>query len=80
MSVTEEITIHGYPHGGVAGQKPRVPMVHILASDEFGTVHSISFHPVYAESVANSIVKMAKAARVGYKKKPITIKVSEAIG
>lgn len=77
MSTTEEITIHGYPNGGVSGQKPRVPMVHILASDDFGQVHSISFHPVYAESVANSIIRAAKAARAGRKNHPIKIKVSE---
>lgn len=80
MSTTEDITIHGYPHGGIKGSKPRVPMVHILASDEFGRVHSISFHPVYAESIANSIVKRAKSAKAGRETRPITIKVSETIG
>lgn len=79
MSTTEEITVHGYPHGGILGEKPRIPMVHILASDEFGRVHSISFHPVYAESLANSIVKMAKAARAGRKRNSIKIKVTETI-
>lgn len=79
MSVTEEITIHGYPHGGVPGHKPRVPMVHILASDEFGCVHSISFHPVFADSLANSIIKMARSARAGRKRNSIRIKVSETI-
>jgi hypothetical protein len=31
--MSEELTVHGYPHGGVAGTKPRIPMVHLLASD-----------------------------------------------
>lgn len=80
MSTTEEINIHGYPHGGIQGEKPRVPMVHILATDDFGRVHSISFHPIYAESLANSIIKRAKSAKAGRKTRPITIKISEIIG
>lgn len=71
--MSEEITIHGYTNGGVTGQKPRIPMVHILASDEFGGVQSITFHPIYASSIANSILKAAKAAKDGRKIQPIKI-------
>lgn len=76
-AVSDEITIHGYPNGGIPGTKPRVPMVHIMASNGHGDLQSISFHPVYAESVANSILKAAKAARAG-RKKAIKLAVSDS--
>lgn len=73
--MTEEITIHGYPNG--TNQKPRVPMVHILASGGLGDVQSISFHPIYAQSIANSILRAAKAAKAGRTIQPIKIKCSD---
>jgi hypothetical protein len=76
--VSDEITIHGYPNGGIPGTKPRVPMVHVLVSNGNGTGGSITFHPVYAESVANSILRAAKAARAGRKISPIKLAVSDS--
>lgn len=78
--MSEDIIIHGHPNGGVPGSKPRSPLVQILAATGYGDVASITFHPVYAESVANSILKAAKAARAGRKIKSIRIDVSDTNG
>lgn len=78
--MSKQITVHSYAHGGISGQRPRMPMVYLLATNECGDVASITFHPIYAESIANAIVKAAKSAKAGRGRAPIAIKVSETIG
>lgn len=75
--MSTEITILGYPNGGVPGSKPRIQMVHLMASDGYGDVQSITFHPVFAESVAHSILKAAKSARAGRKINAIKLALSD---
>jgi len=70
---TTNLTVHGYAHGGIAGSKPRKPMVHLLASDRYGDVQSFTFHPDDAEAVTEAILKAAKGAKAGRKVKPTTI-------
>ncbi|MGY3359721.1 hypothetical protein ACVWZK_006384 [Bradyrhizobium sp. GM0.4] len=75
--MSKEITIHSYPHGGIKGRRPRVPMVHLLAADGYGDVQSITFHPDDAGRVAAAIIDAAKSAAAGHGRKPIKIEFKQ---
>jgi hypothetical protein len=70
--MSRNLTVHGYAHNGIVGMKPRVPMVHLLASGD-ADVSSITFHPDDAEAVAEAILRAARAAKAGRKFKGTTI-------
>lgn len=65
------LDVYGYPNN-IKGERPRRPLVHLLASDTFD-VKSISFHPDDAPAVAKAILAAAKSARAGRQRKPIKI-------
>jgi len=71
--MSSKIRIHSYAHNGIKGKKPRVPMVHLLASDGYGNVQSITFHPDDAPTVAKQIIAAGNAAKAGRERKPVTI-------
>lgn len=78
MAETKELTVHAYPHNGPRDsggrpKGPREPLVHLLASTEWGDVHSISFHPSAASRVARAIVDAGKAATAGRRRKAIKL-------
>lgn len=73
--MSAEITVHSYPNGGIKGTRPRMPMVHLLASTGYGDVQSITFHPDDAGRVAAAIIDAARSAAAGRGRKPVKIEL-----
>ena len=70
--MSKDLTVHSYAHNGIAGTKPRVPMVHLLGNDGYD-IASITFHPDDAPAVADAILKAGRAAKAGRKRNPVVI-------
>jgi hypothetical protein len=62
--MTKRLDVHGYPNN-MRGKRPREPLVHLLATDEYGGVGSITFHPSRAAAVVKAIPNAAKSATAG---------------
>lgn len=77
MGKTKELTIHGYPHDGPRDSGGRVkgkrePLVHLLASNDWGGVDSITFHPDHADAIGKAIIEMGRSVAKGGRQKKVS--------
>ncbi len=73
--MSTDITIHSTPNNSNNRKRPRKPLVHLLATDGYGDVASITFHPDDAPALAKAILNAGKSAASGHGRKPVTIEL-----